>query len=99
MVSAPGNRAPVTPLHRGAVSWRPGRELLLGTAGWRHTKAAAAGAIRGTGCVEKDTEDTAMRTLQGQRRRVVTGGKNSATDAKGAVRPQDRVRQVTAVRW
>lgn len=39
-------------------------------------------------------EDNQTRTLQGQRRRVATGGKRSAIEANGVVRPQDWVRQV-----
>lgn len=35
-----------------------------------------------------------MRTLQGQKRRVVTGGKSSAIEANHVVRLQNWVRQV-----
>lgn len=98
--SVPGNRAPDgIVVKQGDVSRGPGERACRKPAGWRQAEAAQWVLSGGTACTDRDLEDTQTRTLQGQRGRVAPGagrgaGKNSTTEAKGAVRPKEGRRQV-----
>ena len=100
MASVPGNRAPDgIAAKQGDVSRGPGESTCRKPAGWKQAETAQWVLSGGTACTERDLEDTQTRNLQGQRGRMVPGagrgaGKNSTTEAKGAVRPKDGRRQV-----
>lgn len=75
---------------QGDVSWGPGQRSAGDQLGGDTLQLPQWVLLGGTECIERGMEDSQMRTLQGQRRRLITeAGTNSATEAQGAVRPQE----------
>lgn len=75
---------------QGDVSWGPGERSAGDQLGGDTLQLPQWVLLGGTECMERGMEDSQMRTLQGQRRRLITeAGKSSATEAQGALRPQE----------
>lgn len=101
-LSTPGNRAPRgIAAEAGGCELGPRTALLLGDPQGADTlQPPQRVLLGGTEYTDRGTRDSQRKTLQGQKRRLVTeAGKNSASEAQGAGRPWDGVRLVKAARW